>query len=68
MEVVIFDAGSDFLRRVFRQYPSGGLRVICPACGEEMVVVINDEDAIRLNRPWGIYCLNGHVSSKFNYR
>jgi hypothetical protein len=44
MEMVIFERGSAFLRKIFAEYPEGSLRVLCPACGVA--------SAVRESRSW----------------
>lgn len=68
METVVFEKGSAFLRKIFAEYPEGGLRVVCPACGEEMAVVLTAEDVALHGRTRGIYCPQGHIQSVFNIR
>ena len=67
METVVFEQGPNFTRRVFLEYPKGELRVLCP-CGEEMIVVLTKEDAMRLKRGRGMYCPKGHITAIFNIR
>ncbi|MFZ5875145.1 MAG: hypothetical protein ACOYXU_01935 [Nitrospirota bacterium] len=68
METIVFERGSAFLRKVFAEFPNGNLRVVCPACGEEMVIVLTAEDAAIQGQARGIYCPQGHIKTIFNFR
>lgn len=68
MERVTYQKGAEFLRRVVEEYPSGELKVICPACDADMIVVLSKEEAFNHSLGPGLFCPNGHIQVVLNLR
>lgn len=68
MEDFIYDGSADSTRHVMERYPNGDLRVLCPQCQEELIVVLDEEAMRRSHRHAGVYCPNGHVEILFELR
>ena len=61
MREIVYDSSSETLAKICSEYSGGDLRVLCPECREEMIVVTDEEAMKRTHRHAGIYCPNGHV-------
>lgn len=68
MKTIVYDGELETTNKIFDEYPTGNLSVICPKCKEEAIVVLDADDIKKHNRAPGIYCRNGHFWTVFNYR
>ena len=68
MEKLVYDGSTEVKIRIFEEYSSGGLSVVCPKCHEEVIVVLGEEDVKKWGKAPGIYCPNNHFWTVFNLR
>lgn len=68
METIVYDKKISTLNRIWEEYHTGELSVICPVCKEEVIVVLNLSDAELHKRGPGIYCKNNHFTTIFNIK
>lgn len=68
METIEYQRDSEFREKVLSEYEKGDLKVICPGCKEEMLIILNEEDVIKYQRSQGMYCPNDHIQVVFNVK
>lgn len=68
MDQIVYDGSLEIKKRIFAEYASKKLSVICPKCSEEVIVVLTPEDAIKHQRAPGLYCPNNDFWTIFNFR
>lgn len=68
MEIIVYNGSTQIKKRIFEEYSSGNLLVICPKCRKEVIIII-DENAVKKHKKApGIYCPNQHFWTVFNLR
>lgn len=68
METIVYDESTEMKKRIFEEYSSGGLSVICPKCKEEVIVVLDEKAVEKYGKTPGLYCPNQHFWTVFNFR
>jgi hypothetical protein len=68
MDELRYNGDSELLRRIFKEYPSGALKVVCAACGEQLDIYLDIESAARAKKAPGLYCPNGHLQEILNLK
>jgi hypothetical protein len=68
MEEVLLDSSSEMTESMLQRHSLGQVRLLCPECREELIVVLDEEAMKHTHRHAGIYCPNGHVEKLFVLR
>jgi ssDNA-binding Zn-finger/Zn-ribbon topoisomerase 1 len=68
MLILEFNSSTEFLDKILEEYKDGNIKVICPKCHEDMIVILTREKVREHQRCEGMYCPHGHVQMVLNMK
>jgi hypothetical protein len=68
MEQIVYDGSLKSKIRIFGEYGNGQLKVVCPKCNDDLLIVLTPADVAKHGKAPGIYCPNDHFWTQFNLR